>query len=396
MFSKQRIKLFLIGLWGPAWGLAGALAAITALLFYRLYSLVPFWSQNEIAFLATTRHFKGIAHNPLQAPYKLAAYGFYRFHQNAPVLIRSVSILFALLAVVMFFYVVLRWHDMVVALLGTALFATSAWFLHYARQATPDILLTLLLTALAYGTWLRRTKRSGLATLLAAFLSVSLMYISGLVWFVVAGSLWQRKVLAEHIKKAKLSFLGVLLLSLMLLAPLFIALWKQPSLIKPLLGFPAKLPSFYDYFRHTLNVPYQIFVRGPADPTIWLGRLPLLDVFTAVMAFLGALAYYRRHLKLDRSRLLTGWLVLGTLLAGLHGSVSIVILLPAIYVLAAAGVAYLLEQWNKVYPRNPLARSLAYGLLVIAVLLACFYNLRNYYIAWPNAPATKQAFQLRH
>ena len=315
-------------------------------------------------------------------------------HHQSIFISRAVSILFTLIIIGLFYYVLLNWHGANIALLGTVLFVTSSWFLHFARQATPDILTLSLLATLAYGTWLRKTRRSALVILFGVAIAVGLVYIPGLLWFVIVGGIWQRKSILEPTKNAKLSFFPIVLLGGLLLVPLILALVRQPALIKTLIGLPAQLPKPYDYLRHTLNVPYQIFFKGPDAPVLWLGRLPLLDLFTAVMSLLGVFAYYKK-LKLDRTRMLFGTLLIGTLLVGLRGPVSIIVLMPYLYFLATAGIAYMLNQWYSVYPRNPLARSLGYGLIIIAIFLASYYNLRNYFVAWPNTPATKQAYHLR-
>lgn len=84
--------------------------------------------------------------------------------------------------------------------------------------------------------------------------------------------------------------------------------------------------------------------------------------------------------------------LIGALLFALGGPVGISILVPIVYLMVAAGFGYLLHEWLLVFPRNPLARSLGFGLLGIAVTLTCVYNLRTYFVAWPHNPATKAAF----
>ena len=112
------------------------------------------------------------------------------------------------------------------------------------------------------------------------------------------------------------------------------------------------------------------------------------------MCLLGIYAYYNKR-KLDRTKLIAGVLVLGTVLIGLQGSVSMILLAPFVYLLITAGVAYLLDQWLTVYPRNPLARFIGVSLIILTVGLSCLFNLRHYFVAWPNAPATKQVYKYK-
>jgi hypothetical protein len=394
MVSKKSVKLFFINIWGPAMGAVAGFALLVGLLAYKLQSLVPIFSPAEKLYLASTKTIGQIISNPLNAPHKLLELVMHYTNQSNIFTARLVSVAFAILAVGLFFYVLSKWYRLNIAILGTILFATSSWFLHYARTATPDILLTLLLAVIAYGVWIQKTKRSALVILFGAALAVSLVYIPGLVWFVLLGGIWQSKAITSHIKNARLSFLPITLLGSVILILLLQAIIRDPNLVKPLLGLPNQLPSVYDYFRHLINIPYQIFFRGAANPTMWLGRLPLLDLFAAAMCVLGIYAYSKK-LRLDRTKIVFGILILGSLLAALRGPVSPIILTPFVYFLVVAGIAYMLELWYGVYPRNPLARILGYSLIVIAVFFASYYNLRSYFIAWPNAPATKKAYNLR-
>jgi hypothetical protein len=85
----------------------------------------------------------------------------------------------------------------------------------------------------------------------------------------------------------------------------------------------------------------------------------------------------------------------GLLLVGLGGPVGLSLLVPLLYVWAAAGIAYLTREWLQVFPNNPLARSLGLGLIVLAVGLGCIYNLRAYFVAWPHNQTTRVTFQSR-
>ncbi len=395
MYSTKRLRLFLIRVGQPTIGGLIGLAAASAVLFWRLGSLVPGFSRPEHVQLASSQTISGIINNPLNAPYKLVHYGLNGLYHQSPFVSRGVSVLVGLVVIFLFYYVLSQWHSVRIALLGTILFASSSWFLHYARLATPDILLTLIVAALAYGAWIRTTQRSALVIILGVFIAACLVYIPGLIWFVIAGGIWQRRAINEHIKHAQITLMLVAVLGLVLMAPLISALVRQPLLVKQLAGLPAHaMPSPYDIFRHIINVPFEIFFRGPNNPVVWLGRLPLLDMFGAAMSVLGLYASYFRR-GLDRTKILFGILIIGTVLVGLRGSVSTILLLAPMYFLATAGIDFMLDQWLRVFPRNPLARSLGTVLIIAAVTLSSYYNLRRYFVAWPGAPVTKQVFNLR-
>ncbi len=395
MWQSKQFKIFLIKFWQPALVGLAAFTALGLLLFFKLGSLVPGFSSPEVIGINSAGSLSKIINNPINAPYKVLQYLLeVLYHPNA-FSSRAISALLGIFIVGLFYYVVIKWHSIGIALFTTAMFASSSWFLHNARLATPDVFLLILLASLAYGTWIRYTQHSALVIAYGVILAALLLYMPGLVWFVLIGGFWQRKAIAGHIKNAQLSFLPLIIIGLVILAPLGLAIARAPSLIRPWVGLPLNsLASPYDIFRHILNVPYQLFFRGPENPVYWLGHLPLLDLFTASMFLAGVYAYYFK-LKLDRTKLLFGTLGIGTILIGLRGEVSIILLAPFIYFFVAAGISYLLNEWLSVFPRNPLARSIGLSLMIAAISLSCIYNLRHYFVAWPGAPATKQAFRLQ-
>ncbi len=391
--KTKRLRLFLVGVWEPVLIGVAAIAILSGLLLFRLGSLTPGLSSPEVIAHKATSSLNLIVNNPLNLPYKALSYGLNNLTTPNPWSLRAASVLFATITILLFYYVLSRWYSRFIAILGALLFACSAWFLHYARLAIPDITLTLLVCSLAYGLWIRKTKRSALVGIIGIFLAAGLLYVPGLIILVVIGGIWQSKHIAQHIKETKLTIPLIIILAALLLAPLAFGLIKHPSLVRPWVGLPAgHWPTLLDFIKHTLNVPVQIFLRGPKDPVLWLGRLPLLDIFATAMFVLGAYKYYQ-HRKLDTAKLVFGSIILGSLLIGLSGTVSMIILTPFIYLLAVAGIDYLLTQWQSVFPRNPLARVIGASIITFAVLLSCFYNLRQYFIAWPGTPATKITFR---
>ncbi|HSX53432.1 MAG TPA: hypothetical protein VLF90_03645 [Patescibacteria group bacterium] len=394
MSLSKRLHVLFIRVSSPlVWGLA-ALAGIGFILFYRLGSLVPGWSQAELSFLNQSRTFKGILNNPLNAPYKLAQLALILLHHEGPIAMRSLSALIGLTSIALFYYVIRKWHTTRVALMSVVLLATSSWFLGYARVALPAILYTFLIAALAYGTWLRSTKKSALALFVGAALAVFLIYIPGLVWFVLVAGVWQRKAIFAHYKdRSVLGFLAIIM-GCVLLLPLIYGLVMHPQLTRSFAGLPLlHWPSVLTVCKNILYVPYHLAVHSGLNPVFGLSNLPLLDIFTLAMAVLGIYAYFFRR-QLDRTKLLLGSIILGVALISLGGGVEIVILLPFIYLFAAGGITLMLQQWFTVFPLNPLARIVATTLMTVIVLMASFYHINRYFVAWPNAPITKQTFHI--
>jgi len=243
-------------------------------------------------------------------------------------------------------------------------------------------------------TWLKRTDNR-FALLLGFLLVTTLVYVPGMIWFLAAGAIWQTKTIVRLYKNHPSMMLLGTGGMLALLAPLGWALYQSPDLAKVLAGLPALgWPDLVDSLRRAIGVPIHLMFHGPLDAQHWLGRIPVLDAFSIVMLALGAYLYVRHH-RLARAKTMVAVLVVGTLLIALGGAVSLSLLIPFIYILVAAGIGFMLDQWYKVFPRNAIAQGVGMGLIVLAVAASCWYGLRHYFVAWPNAPATQQVFVIR-
>jgi hypothetical protein len=158
------------------------------------------------------------------------------------------------------------------------------------------------------------------------------------------------------------------------------------------------LPSHYasplHIFKEFVGVFYHIFVQGPLEPNLWLGKSPILDILGVITALVG-IYFYATHYKATRTHLLLAGLIIGAVLVALGGAVSLSMIIPIIYILIAAGVAYLLSQWLGVFPENPVARSLGYILISLAVAASVVYNLRAYFVAWPHNDTSIAVFDVK-
>jgi hypothetical protein len=185
--------------------------------------------------------------------------------------------------------------------------------------------------------------------------------------------------------------LSYVLLGLILL-PLLVWRLRDVATLKLWAGIPAHFGAPLDIAKQFVAVPVHLFARGPQYPEQWLGRLPILDIFTLAACIVG-IYFYLTNLKAGRSRLLFGLLLLTMLLVGLHGAVSLSLVVPVLYLFVAAGIAFLMKEWLQRFPFNPLARTIGIGFILAAVGLSCLYNLRSYYIAWPHNSVTKSTFR---
>jgi len=394
MKIDQRLGLFLEKAWRPLLDWLIVILAVAGLLLYHLFTLLPYPSTAESLSKLAASNFHTIEANPLFLPYKLVQYLFIVSGHDSLVYMRLVSVIFAAGAVALMYYVLKQWHTSRIALMGMFLFASSSWFLVYARTASPTIMYVSLIAVLAYGAWARKTKRAAMALLLGAIIAASLMYIPGLIWFVIGAVIWQRQQISIYAKKAAKTLPLAVTLFVVLLVPLVIALAQHPELIKQLFGLPTTITSHLplDFVKNIVHSANRLLLHGPTDASGGVVGIALLDAFIIMMGLLGVYAYIFRR-KLDRAKMLGGMLVIGTILACLGGPVNLLVIMPIIYIIAAAGIAFLLQQWLTVFPRNPLARSIGVVLIVLLVAVTSAYHIKRYFVVWPRTVETRQVFK---
>ncbi len=368
------------------------LAVVVGLLGFQLGTLTPGMSKAEVLFIESSTDIGDIVANPLNGLMKLPLWALQYFEQASPLTTRAVGAFFGVLTIVLFYFVMRRWHTRRISLLAAFMFIVSSWFLQISRLALPYILLAFgvaALIAIAAVIHDRHTSRFGLV--ISTISIALLLYIPGMAWFVLILLLWQladvKKVINDTTKVQKALGLGLLLI---LLAPLGYAFYRDVSLMQAWLGLPTEY-LVVEWLRRILVLPIFLTAQGPLEPVYNLGRLPLLDVFTTVMVVIGIYSYYFKA-KLRRTVLLVLMAIVATLLIALNGPDFLPLLLPLVFIVAGAGLTLLLQQWFTVFPRNPLARTM--GVLTIALVIGItgVYHIRRYFVAWSGNPDTRSEF----
>lgn len=392
--NARQLREYILPRWQPL-ALYGALAVVLGVaLLWRLGSLTHGYSAGELAtFQTATGPWKNLLANPLDAPFLLPVRALHYILHNNLIAVRVVAAAMGVVTLGIFAVVLRQWHNRYTTFFGTLLFGLSAWFLHTARLGTPDVLLFGIFALAACGYWLKQTLH-WLPLLICFLLAIALLYVPGALWFVGLGVLWQWKVIDQVFKKHLLTVsLGGLVL-LAALAPLGWAIFKHHSLALAWLGLPAHVPPVTDMLKNILVVPFHLFVHNATDPATWLGNASILDVCSLALFVLGGYMYLKR-IKLVRVKLFLSCLIVTCVLIAIGSSVTFTIIMPLIYMVIAAGVAEMLGQWFEVFPRNPIARSLGWVSVALIVGLACAYQLTHYFVGWPEAAATRQAFTVQ-
>lgn len=388
----ERLRNFIADTWQPILLYSGMFAVLGGLLFFRLGSLLPGYSLSEVVTYNASNGFRQIFDHPINAPFLIVTHIMTFISQHSYLLARLAAVGFGLATLIAFWWLLQHWYDRRVAFFGTILFGSSAWFLHIARFGTPDVLMFLVIMLVACGVWLKKSSNP-IAMFLCFAISAALLYIPGMVWVVLLGALWQWKTIDRIFKHHlwMVTWGGLLLASA--LAPLGLALYRTPEIWKTLVGLPVVgWPQLGDVLSNLYQIPLAFFFRYvDATPETWLGNLAILDIFSIAMLFLGGYVFVR-HANLQRVKLV-GWaLFAGILLISLGGGVSLSLLVPFLYILIAAGVGFLFTRWYQVFPRNPIAHMLALVLMSLAVLTACSYQLRHYFVAWPRNRETQSVY----
>ncbi|HTE22733.1 MAG TPA: hypothetical protein VK674_06915 [Candidatus Limnocylindria bacterium] len=365
---------------------------VVFLLWFGLGDMLPGLSEKEAAQAVSANTVQKLIDNPIGLPHKAVQFATGQLLTGGAA-VRSASALLGLFTLGCFYYVLRSWYTRRVAVLGTLTFATSAWFLHVARLGTDSSMYLLLFGAVACVIWLQRSRGSIPALAVSAFFVITLLYIPGMIWFVVPALLWQIDRISETLRHRNPAILTLLsFLVFVALVPIGWAMYQQPDLIKTYFGLPQAMPDPLQIAKNIAHIPVQLFARGPSNPEQWLGRLPLLNLFVSIMFAIGLYAYFQNR-KLDRVGFMLFVLVAGGLLASIGGPVNLAIMLPFLYLVTASGMAHMLQKWFTVFPLNPFARTTGTILMTIVVLLAAFNGFSHYFIAWPNTPGTKSVFQ---
>jgi hypothetical protein len=371
------------------------LVVLTWLLLHKLATLTGGASQTELHTATTPVGLHGIYHHPLDLPLQLVrSVVFFAAPAHGQLLTRLPNVLFGALAIVSFARLIWLWHGRRTMIMATLLFATAAWTLHVSRLASFDVLyLWAIPTLLLIQLRLQQGITQRFEWFLWLFVLGSMLYIPGMIWLLALAVCLQRKAFVDGWRNFDLAWERALSVGLVAIwLPLLLLNLMRAGQLLQWLGLPGHVTSVTALGKQFLAVPVHLFIRGPAYPELWLGRAPILDAFVLVMAIVGIYFYISRW-QSKRSRLLGACFVIGWLLVAMGGPVGLSVLVPLLYMAAATGIAYLLHDWLKVFPLNPLARGLGISIIALAVAISCVYNLRAYFIAWPHNLTTQATFR---
>lgn len=384
--------------WGkisPLVLIGGALAiAIVGLYCFRLTHLVPV-APGEQTTIQTLSQPANLLDNPLLLPYKLLATILLQLPGDPTRMVRLAAVVLSLTAIGLFYILARRWYGQLNGLAATVLFAASGWLLHSGRYGAGYVTLTLMVIGLLnLAVWVNSTENSNRAVLIFAAGSSLALFVPGGLWFILVATFICRESLAEHLKETGGRYLAASAAFFAITgAILGLAFARDVSLLQQWLGMPIDMPSVITAAKQATLSISGFTIRGPVLPEIWLAHTPLLDVAASTLIVLGLL-FYRRHLRNPRTYLLGLFLIISCVLTALNGAAALSYGLPLMYLILGGGFAYLLHQWKKVFPRNPIAEAVALSLLGFLMICMITFHTQRFFIAWRYSPTTTEARQL--
>lgn len=299
----------------------------------------------------------------------------------------------AILALVLFFFIIKDRYTRRAAIISTLVLATSSWYLHYARMGYSGFLSIVLILGLIYVATHMNNKYK-LAWLLALVGIAAIgLYTPYFLYLLIAGVILSLATIKPNMKNIKGKDAGIATgLVLVLIAPLVYSIVQDTEVAKALLVIPDQFPSVTGYFRNIYDVVAYVIFKSEPMPMLHLGDLPMLEIFSVSMVALG-LYHYDHELSKKLSRLILGGLLVVILLLGFNANqLHYSLLIPFVYFLLAGGLVVLFTQWNEIFPKNPIARLIAIVPITILLIIVAQYHTQRYFVAWPRTPEVVQQY----
>ncbi|MFZ1258503.1 MAG: glycosyltransferase family 39 protein [Candidatus Saccharimonas sp.] len=279
--------------------------------------------------------------------------------------IKLPSILLGIVTVFGIFLLVRTWFRRNIAILVTLLAATSTQFLFLVQDGTPNIMFSFLTVWLLFAaTYVTRNKTFGTFwKVLTGVLMATALYSPLGIYLVLA--VLTTTFFHPHIRYVILHFsrprlwIGVLL-GLASLVPLFYAAFVDPTTLMILAGLPTTDP---DLSKNMTDIVLNLFGFAASSTSYLLRPAYSLGLTLLMLVGIYKLVTYKYTARSYITLTLGLFMVPLVLLNPEH----VYALFPLACLMIALGIATLITDWYKLFPRNPYARVA--GLLPLGVLI---------------------------
>lgn len=389
----KRVKRWLDNNWPLAIAVLASLAFISFLYGFQLNSLTKGFSRVEANYIIQNSYIQNVVKEPVFLLHKLFSYAASSV-SSTTTFGRLPSVLLFMPIIGCFYVLMSRWYTKRVALLTTLLLSTSSWSLVIGRQALPTVMYLWWLPILALMYWTVSKGKHTLSLLLWGLSFGLALYIPGMLWFVIILAISQRKRLATAATKASAwQLISAIAIFVLLALPFAFYIFHSPSAAISALGLPTTISQLTSFPSRLYQIVLQIFIYSSSNPQFHLGHLPYLDVATAFLFLVGL--YRIRFSQTYKMATWSGIIAAGWIVGAGLGTINIAIFLPFIYIVVGGGISFLLVQWFKVFPRNPVAHWFAIAIMSGLIVLISFFHLMRYFVAWPMNPATREVFSVK-
>lgn len=307
--------------------------------------------------------------------------------------IKLPSLILGLFSAIGLILLLRRWFKPNIAVLASLIAITTGQFLFVAQNGVPGVSYIFWpVVLLLLGTQVTRTKATRFRVvwkwLFAAAAALSLynpLSIYPLIAILVA------VILHPHLRNAvrRLSKFKVavgVIIALIILMPLILNIYANPSLGLTLLGMPSDWPPDILANVKTLASQYLLFWE-PSATTL---MTPVFGLGSVLLILLGLYRLIRTR-ETTRSYLIIIWVICLLPILIINPRFTSVVFVPAVLLLAA-GLTSLIGYWYRLFPRNPYARVAGLVPLVVLVAVLMGSGLDRFIYGYHYAPNTAVNF----
>lgn len=304
--------------------------------------------------------------------------------------IKLPSLILALFSGIGLIILLRRWFKANIAVLASVIAVTTGQFLFIAQSGTTGILYVLWpVLLLLIGTLVAKKAKFQTFWKITFFIVAALslytpLSIYALVALGFAGVLHPHlRYIIRHLSKVRLVI--ACLIGAAIVAPLVLGIIKTPSLGLSLLGVPTEMPDFLANIA-TLGKQY----LGFAIPTTTNLMTPVFGLGSMLIIGFGIYKLIRTR-ESTQSYLIITWIVCLIPILITNPRFTSVTFLPLVLLLAT-GLSSLLNNWYRLFPRNPYARIT--GLIPLFILISALVlsGLERYAYGYHYDPQTVPNF----
>jgi len=339
-------------------------------------------------------HYHIAALNVPQAAYiyLIAVLGHFTHYQA--LYFRFAQALAGIATCVIFYLFVKSWFNKQVALIATLFFATNAYLLIMSRVIDASTLIIFLQLLIMYLLTIAFREKNIYLFALSGLLAGIGFYVSP--FFVLSGVLIMLTglgVIAKNKKIFRLYKYEFLALLGGIAVTSSYYFYKLPIFYSGIIDYfnPGAISTFY------LNLGANfmaIFSSAQFHTVLNVGLEPLVDPFVAVSFFCGVI-YALFHANKRKYLFLMLWLLASLVvisLAANQNMSNLILLMPSIFIFAAAVLDYVLTNWTRTFPYNRSAKLVMALVFSLFLFLSVYYNFQKFFYGWQGNQQVKDQF----